>query len=114
MENYIIYVSSTVLRIVLILLPKSIKTLLKFAEICLHLHSQCGLLSIDAFPLKAAKKVKSNLDKVGIPSHLVEATEFREKYPMLKYGDGAGAVLEKEAGVLMASKCLKVYQVYLI
>jgi len=71
---------------------------------------QCGLLSIDCPPLKSATKVKRNLDEVGLSSLLVEGTEFREKYPMLKYADGTGGLFEKEAGVLMASKCLKVYQ----
>lgn len=70
-------------------------------------------MSIDAFPLKAAKKVKANLDEIGLHSFLFDGAEFKEKYPMLKYSHGTGALLEKEAGVLMASKCLKVYQVLL-
>ena len=56
--------------------------------------------------------MKRNLDEAGLSSLLVERTEFREKYPMLKYVDGTGGLFEKEAGVLMASKCLKVYQVF--
>lgn len=74
-------------------------------------YSQCGLLSIDAFPLKAAKQVKRNLDEIGLTSSLIHEAEFKERYPMLRYDQGTGAVLEKEAGVLMASKCLKAYQV---
>ena len=55
--------------------------------------------------------MKKNLDEIGITSNLIEEIELKEKYPMLKYDKGTGAVLEKEAGVLMASKCLKAYQV---
>ena len=67
--------------------------------------SKCGLLSIDASPLRAAKEVKKNLDEVGINSELIIGEEFQAKYPMLKYENGTGAVLEQEAGVLMANRC---------
>ena len=81
-------------------------------KIHLYLHSQCGLLSIDAFPLKSAKKVKANLDEIGLPSLLFDGAEFKERYPMLKYSHGTGALFEEDAGVLMASKCLRVFQVF--
>ena len=73
--------------------------------------SKCGLLSIDASPLKAAKEVKINLDEVGINSELIKGEQFKTKYPMLKYENGTGAVLEQEAGVLMANKCGQAFRV---
>eukprot|EP00794_Sanderia_malayensis_P014057 gene14057-15521_t len=71
------------------------------------LFNQCGLLSIDFHPLKAAKEVKKNLQELGlgIDSSLLESDDFKQLYPMLKYADGTGAIIEPAAGVLMANKC---------
>ncbi|XP_065055235.1 peroxisomal sarcosine oxidase-like [Rhopilema esculentum] len=71
---------------------------------------QCGLLSIDALPLDNAKQVQRNLASIGLTSSLLQGNEFKNKYPMLTYPDGTGAVLENEAGVLMANRCVQSYQ----
>jgi sarcosine oxidase len=64
-----------------------------------------GGLLVGAADHPALREQKVSLERHGLPHELLSASELARRHPMIRAGDGEVAILEVEAGILLADDC---------
>ncbi|XP_038053787.1 peroxisomal sarcosine oxidase-like [Patiria miniata] len=74
------------------------------------LHWQTGLLVLDRCKTQEFRRMKENLTKYNLPFEELTTKQLVNRYPLMSYKGPYHILLDHEAGVLLANKCLKIMQ----
>ena len=70
-----------------------------------------GLLVIGGTRSKILTEMASSLRSAGADFQKLDTVDCRRQYPMINFDDDQSAILDPEAGILLANKALGVLQV---
>ena len=73
--------------------------------------SKTGLLSVDKTGSEELRNIASSLESAGVEYEMLSAQSLRSRYPSMSFDDSFSAVLDPNAGILRADRCLNAFQV---